>query len=173
MHKTLSIVCNAFARLGVFAIGCLLVVAAIAISNSANAAQINGPINWQAPTQNVDGSPLTDLDGYRMYFGLASRNYTDSVPIPDETQTSISNVTVALPFPGLGEHTVFVAMTAYDAEGNESAYSNEVTFRVLIVDGVAPNAPVLLQLDIGITIQLDVSDCPPQYQSCTITVIQE
>jgi len=75
-------------------------------------------LRWQAPTQNVDGSALNDLDGYRVYWGAQSRNYSGSVSInsPTTTQWEATNA------PG----TYYFALTAFDTDGNESAYSNEV-----------------------------------------------
>ncbi|HEY5644822.1 MAG TPA: hypothetical protein VIS76_02675, partial [Pseudomonadales bacterium] len=35
------------------------------------------PVAWIAPEENVDGSALTDLAGYRIYYGSASRTYSD------------------------------------------------------------------------------------------------
>jgi hypothetical protein len=75
-------------------------------------------LTWQAPTQNVDGSALTDLAGYRIYFGSTSSNYTDSLAVNDAGAT-----TRALKLPS---GTYYFAMTALDAQGNESAYSNEI-----------------------------------------------
>lgn len=75
-------------------------------------------IRWQAPTQNVDGSPVNDLAGYRVHWGVLSRNYTDNLTI---AQAGVTEWEVDLP---TGEY--FFALTAFDAEGNESAYSNEV-----------------------------------------------
>ncbi len=88
------------------------------------AVRVNGTatLNWQAPTENVDGSPLTDLAGYRVYYGEASRNYTEMRDVADAGATS-----VRLTLPS-GDY--YVAMTALDAEGNESAYSNEVLKQV-------------------------------------------
>ncbi|MEZ5550623.1 MAG: hypothetical protein R3E82_07035 [Pseudomonadales bacterium] len=80
-------------------------------------------LNWQAPTQNVDGSPLTDLAGYRIYYGQVSRNYTGDSAV---NNPSASSATIALP-----SGTYYVAMTALDADGNESAYSNEIVRRTL------------------------------------------
>ena len=73
---------------------------------------------WQAPTQNVDGTALTDLAGYRIYYGVNSRNYTDSIQILNPTATS--------QVLSLNSGSYYLAMTALDSEGNESAYSNEV-----------------------------------------------
>ncbi|MEM8768218.1 MAG: hypothetical protein AAGE43_12280 [Pseudomonadota bacterium] len=73
---------------------------------------------WQAPTENVDGSPLTDLAGYRIYYGTESRAYSDMVEIANPSATGYTL--------NLSSGDYYVAMTAMDAEGNESAYSNEV-----------------------------------------------
>lgn len=75
-------------------------------------------LNWVAPTQNVDGSPLNDLAGYRIYYGMSSRTYSDVVDIGNPSTTSFVLEDVQ------GEY--YFAMTALDGEGNESAYSNEV-----------------------------------------------
>lgn len=81
---------------------------------------VNGSLvlNWQAPTQNVDGSALTDLGGYRLYYGSASRDYSDSLEITDP---AVVRKELILP-----RGTYYVAMTSLDLDGNESAYSNEV-----------------------------------------------
>ena len=75
-------------------------------------------LNWQAPTENVDGSSLTDLAGYRIYYGSGSRDYSDMIDV-----TNASAVTETL---DLVSGDYYVAMTALDQDGNESAYSNEV-----------------------------------------------
>lgn len=75
-------------------------------------------IKWLKPTQNEDGSPLTDLSGFRIYFGGASRAYSDSVDVLEPETVSYDLV--------LPSGDYFLAMTALDTEGNESAYSNEV-----------------------------------------------
>ncbi len=75
-------------------------------------------LRWQAPTQNEDGSPITDLAGYVIYWGSSSRVYIGSHTIDSPTVTEWE-VTVA---PG----TYYFAMTAYDSDNNESDYSNEV-----------------------------------------------
>ena len=79
-----------------------------------------GPValSWVAPAENVDGSPLVDLNGYRIYYGDASRNYSDMVDVVNPTATSHTL--------SLASGDYYVAMTALDGDGNESAYSNEV-----------------------------------------------
>lgn len=79
---------------------------------------VSRAIRWSAPTQNVDGSPLTDLAGYVIYWGLESSTYTDSHRLESPTATEWL---LEVP-PG----TFYVAMTSFDSEGNESEFSNEV-----------------------------------------------
>jgi len=96
---------------------------------------------WTPPTTNVDGSPLTDLAGYKVYCGNASGNYTiikDTgmlLPTPTEVEYLISNV-----IPGGQDKTWYCVVTAYDDAGNESGYSNEVSFPLDQVVPVAPGA---------------------------------
>lgn len=75
-------------------------------------------LEWAAPAENVDGTPLTDLAGYRIYWGQTSRNYTDVVELNDPYTTSHTL--------NLASGDYHVAMTALDQDGNESGYSNEV-----------------------------------------------
>jgi hypothetical protein len=75
-------------------------------------------LGWEPPTENVDGSPLEDLAGYRIYYGQFSGSYTDELAVSDP---DTSQYDVPLP-----SGSYYFAMTALDVEGNESAYSNEV-----------------------------------------------
>ncbi len=75
-------------------------------------------LNWQAPTENVDGTPLTDLASYRIYYGEGSRNYSETVNVSDSAALNHSFSLIS--------GSYYVAMTAIDLDGNESAFSNEV-----------------------------------------------
>ncbi len=83
---------------------------------SAPAAVDSVTLLWDASTTNNDGSPLTDLAGYTVYYGTSSQNYSQSVDIGNYTGAVISNLS-----PG----TWCFAVTAYDLTGNESSYSSE------------------------------------------------
>lgn len=75
-------------------------------------------LSWQAPEENVDGTPLTDLAGYRVYVVNGGQyELAEDITSPSTTSTHL-----AMPS---GEYEL--AMTAYDLEGNESSYSNSVT----------------------------------------------
>ncbi len=73
-------------------------------------------LSWDASTTNSDGSPLTDLAGYKIHYGMSSNNYTQVVDIGNFTGAAINNLS-----PG----TWCFSVTAYDASGNESGYSSE------------------------------------------------
>jgi len=75
-------------------------------------------LRWQAPSENVDGTPLTDLAGYVVYWGGQSRSYSSSFPIDDPSVTEWEA--------DIASGGYYFALTALDAEGNESGYSNEV-----------------------------------------------
>ena len=70
------------------------------------------------PTRNTDGTTLTDLAGYRVYWGSTPRNYTGNRVLrnPRQVAQSIS----------LASGTYYIAITALDEAGNESAFSNEI-----------------------------------------------
>ena len=72
---------------------------------------------WDAPTENVDGSALTDLAGYVVYHGPSSGAYSASEPTTDPNPTH----DLILP-PG----RYFVCVRAVNSKGTESVCSNEV-----------------------------------------------
>ena len=75
-------------------------------------------ISWVAPSENVDGTPLVDLQSYRIYVGEESRNYGQVIDVTNANSTSH-----AFTVPS-GEY--YVTMTALDTGGNESAFANEI-----------------------------------------------
>ena len=81
---------------------------------------------WTAPTTNTDGSPLTDLNSYRIYYGTSSAPCLGSsvTQIASPTSSPGPNQTVSLRLTGLTIGSLYnVAVTAVDAVGNESACS--------------------------------------------------
>lgn len=80
-------------------------------------------LNWTAPTLNEDGTQLTDLAGYRIYWGTNPGSYPNSVTIDNESVTTYVVENLA---PGTYE---FVA-TAFNTSGVESTLSNSATATV-------------------------------------------
>ncbi len=74
-------------------------------------------LSWTPPTENTDGTALTDLAGYRIYYGLSEGIYPDQVNI--ETAGLASYVVE-----NLVPNTYYVVATSVNSMGVESAYSN-------------------------------------------------
>jgi hypothetical protein len=80
-------------------------------------------LSWLAPTENDDGSPLTDLAGYKLYWGTAPGEYTDSVIIENPS-------VVTYLVDNLVPNTYYFVATAVNAAGEESDYSAEAVGNV-------------------------------------------
>ena len=74
-------------------------------------------LSWTPPTQNEDGSPLTNLRGFRIYYGTSSSNLSTIVEIPN------AGVTTAV-VESLSPANWFFAVKAYTTDGVESSFSN-------------------------------------------------
>ena len=83
-------------------------------------------LSWVAPKTNEDGTPNSDLSGYRIYYGTNTISLTNSIDVQNTTTYQITNLS--------GDLTYYFAVTAYDFYGNESNYSN-------IISAVALNDP--------------------------------
>ena len=77
-------------------------------------------LSWTPPTENTDGSTLTDLAGYKIYYGTASSSYTEIVTInnPGLSSYQIDNLTTA---------DWYFVVTSVNSAGIESSYSTEVS----------------------------------------------
>jgi hypothetical protein len=73
-------------------------------------------LSWTPPQTNTDGSALTDLANYRIYWGTAQNNYPNSKVVPSSAGSTaiVDQLTPA---------TWYFVVTAIDTQGNESAYS--------------------------------------------------
>jgi hypothetical protein len=74
-------------------------------------------IRWTPPTQNTDNSPLTNLRGYRIYYGTSSGNLSQVLDLPN---AGLSSGVVENLSPG----TWYFAVTSYNASNVESDRSN-------------------------------------------------
>ena len=82
---------------------------------------------WTAPTTNTDGSPLTDLASYRIYYGITSSPCPGSsvVQVTSPASSPGPGQTVSQRLTGLTAGALYnVAVTAMDAGGMESACSS-------------------------------------------------
>ncbi len=77
----------------------------------------NVSLAWGAPTTNEDGSPLTDLAGFVVYYGTSPASYSGAIDVGNVTGATIDNLS-----PG----TWCFAVKAHNTSENESDFSNEV-----------------------------------------------
>jgi hypothetical protein len=87
------------------------------------AGPVSFTIAWQPPTENEDGTALTDLAGYRIYYGTSSGKYSEEVRLdsPGLTSYVIDNLA-----PG----TYFLVMTSVNSRDMESKATPELKFEV-------------------------------------------
>ena len=74
-------------------------------------------LSWTPPTANTDGTALTNLAGYRLYYGLVEGSYPNMIDI---NTAGISTFVVE----NLVPDTYYVVATSINTMGVESSYSN-------------------------------------------------
>jgi len=84
----------------------------------------NATLDWIPPTENSDGTVLTDLAGYRVHYGTNPDQMTQSVSLANPGLTSYVVDNLA---PG----TWYFAVTSYSAAGKESALSGVGSTKIL------------------------------------------
>jgi len=82
-----------------------------------------GNIRLLAANVTLAWDPKTDsnLAGYKVYYGNASRSYSSTVNVGNTTTHTVSS---------LGPGTYYFAVTAYYTSGTETAFSNEASYAV-------------------------------------------
>lgn len=80
-------------------------------------------ISWSAPSENSDGTTLTDLAGYYIYYGESPGNYPNRIHI-DNPSVDTHLVENLLP------DTYYVVATSYNSSGTESGYSGMAVMTV-------------------------------------------
>jgi Bacterial Ig domain/Purple acid Phosphatase, N-terminal domain/Abnormal spindle-like microcephaly-assoc'd, ASPM-SPD-2-Hydin len=82
---------------------------------------------WTVPTTHTDGTPLTDLASYRVYYGTSGSPCAGSAwtPVSSPTSSPTAGQRVSARLSGLTTGASYnVAVSAIDAAGNESPCSN-------------------------------------------------
>jgi len=86
-------------------------IAVTAVSNG------SATLSWTAPTENTDGSTLSNLTGYRIRYGTSESALTQTIVI---NNPSVTTYVVE----DLAPATWFFAVTAVNSVGSESTQSN-------------------------------------------------
>jgi len=73
-------------------------------------------LSWSAPTHYMDGTPLTDLAGYRVYRGDSPSTLNEVIELPGASNTAYT-------FNQLAIGTHYFAVSAYNSLGTESSIS--------------------------------------------------
>jgi hypothetical protein len=84
---------------------------------SSSGATGSAALSWAAPTSNSDGSALTDLAGFHVYYGTSSNLLNQDKPVSDANATS---ATVG----SLAAGTWYFAVAAVNSGGVEGDLSN-------------------------------------------------
>ena len=98
----------------------LIIVGCFALSlfgtGTASAATI--ALSWDPPVSNNDGTPYTNLSGYKIYYGTSSGNYSQSIDVGNVVTYTLNNLSDGV--------TYYFVTTAYDTSNVETPYSNEI-----------------------------------------------
>src|SRR5207245_1957387 len=122
---------------------CLVLGGVVLATNPGSAGVLDA--SWTAPTTNTDGSPLTDLASYRVYYVTAPTS-----PGPGSTfvevaspTTTPTGETVSVRLRGLTTGTLYnVAVTAVDTGGSQSDCSTTASAVAQVDFAVSPTTTV-------------------------------
>jgi hypothetical protein len=95
-------------------------VSTVSAGSATNKGTGTATLSWQAPTTNTDGAALTDLSGYRIYYGMNPDDLTQTVQL-----TGLGLQTYVID--DLGTGTWYFAIKAVTTTGVESALSEVVS----------------------------------------------
>jgi hypothetical protein len=104
-------------RPGWAVLACVLACTVTACKQADSAGRGSATLNWTPVTMRSDGAPLTDLAGYRIYYGTAPGTLNKTVVLADPKATTYVVTHLA---PG----TWYFAVAAYTQNGTESSRSN-------------------------------------------------
>lgn len=111
----------------------ILIICSSILINTSIACAGSVTLSWDQPKTNSDGTPIEDLQGYKIYYGTTSDNLINTISVGNVNTYQVTELTV-------GE-TYSFAVTAYDLSGNESEYSPRVSITIM---NSPPSDPVLI-----------------------------
>ena len=116
---------------------------------SQQSALVTVALSWTAPTQNLDGTVLTDLAGYRIYWGASIDTLTNVIEVAGK-----DTVQHTIPDFAFGDWVFVVA--AVDTTGNISPPSQGVNLNVTLPGtpgNVACSGTYALMANMSATVQ--------------------
>ena len=113
-------------------VACVLISATVLVmdgcgsssgQNEAASPPGSASVTWSVPTHNTDGSVLTDLSSYRIFYGTSPSTMIQSVDVSGASTTSRT-------ITGLSPGTYYFAVAAINNGGVASDPSNAVSMTV-------------------------------------------
>jgi hypothetical protein len=95
-------------------------LAAFSITVAAAPKSGTATLVWVAPTQNTDGSTVTNLSGYLVWYGTSASSLSVTATITNPATTSYT-------MPNLGQGTWYFAVSATSSDGTQSGLSTVVS----------------------------------------------
>ena len=93
----------------------VLPIILLALPQMVLAAKIEITLEWDANSE-------SDVAGYKVYYGTASGKYNRSIDVGNVTRATLH----------VSKKKYCIALTAYDTYGNESGFSNEVSWPIQV-----------------------------------------
>ena len=78
-------------------------------------------LNWMPPTENMDGSTLEDLAGYKIYYGTSPDSFPNVISLNNPGLSSLVIESLST------NTTYYFSITALNSSGIESRFSNIVS----------------------------------------------
>ena len=97
------------------------VVITIIGADETGSLQADITLSWVAPVERENNEPisLSEIAGYKIYYGNSQGSYNNSVDVNDSTAESYK-------FTNFPAATYYFVITTYDTKGHESQFSSEV-----------------------------------------------
>lgn len=86
-------------------------------TTAATSGTVSATLSWAAPTENTNGTSVTDLAGYHIYYGTNENDLTQTVNVPGADATTYV-VT------GLSPGIYYFSINAYNSLGIDSNLSD-------------------------------------------------
>ena len=118
---------------------CVLFIAIFLNAPTVTAGRVT--LSWKRPTTNTDGTRLTNLAGYKIYYGTSPGNYSEIIDVGKATKYTIADLPDGF--------TYYFVATAYNTSGYESGYSNEVSKTIPQQYSVSPMSVNLGSVRVG------------------------
>jgi fibronectin type 3 domain-containing protein len=97
----------------------LVLLACLSLAFAATPAQAEQvQLAWDAPLQ-ADGTLVSNVAGYKLYYGSQSGQYQTVVTVGLTTTYTVKHLSAG--------QTYYFAVKVYDSTGTESAFSNEIS----------------------------------------------